>query len=100
MENKISDISIEITIQKPVAKVWEIWTTAADIMQWNVPFDNWHSPRAKNDLHEGGSFCYRMEAKDGSEGFDHSGIFAKIIPNQLKGTSKNPIFLRHPYILI
>jgi uncharacterized protein YndB with AHSA1/START domain len=75
MDNKLLALTVEITIDKPVEYVWNVWTTPADIMQWNIPFDDWHSPRVENDLNEGGSFLFRMEAKDGSTGFDHSGNY-------------------------
>lgn len=76
-------LSVEITIDQPIAYVWEIWTSPVDIMQWNIPFDNWHSPRVVNDVRPGGQFSYRMEAKDGSEGFEHSGTYENIIKNKL-----------------
>jgi uncharacterized protein YndB with AHSA1/START domain len=83
MDNKSLAITVEITIDKPVEYVWNVWTTPTDIMQWNIPFDDWHSPRVENDLNPGGSFLFRMEAKDGSTGFDHSGKYDKVINNQL-----------------
>lgn len=49
-------------------------------MQWNNADDDWHTPRAEIDLREGGRFLYRMEAKDGSVGFDFNGILTKVIP--------------------
>ena len=51
-------------------------------MQWNIPFDNWHSPMVENDLKSGGGFLFRMEAKDGSEVFDHTGKYDRVIDNQ------------------
>ncbi|MCP9748917.1 SRPBCC domain-containing protein [Lacihabitans sp. CS3-21] len=76
-------LKVEITINKPVDLVWECWTNPADIMLWNVPFPNWHSPKVENNLRAGGLFSFRMEAIDGSEGFDHTGKYDKVIKNQL-----------------
>jgi uncharacterized protein YndB with AHSA1/START domain len=83
MDTQSSAITVEVTVNKPVENVWQVWVRPADIMQWNIPFDDWHSPRVENDLKPGGSFLFRMEAKNGSEGFDHSGIYDKVISNQL-----------------
>jgi uncharacterized protein YndB with AHSA1/START domain len=83
MDNKAQTITVEVTIDKPIDLVWQVWSSPADIMQWNIPFDDWHSPRVDNDLQTGGSFLFRMEAKNGSEGFDHSGVYDKVIINQL-----------------
>jgi uncharacterized protein YndB with AHSA1/START domain len=63
--------------------VWKFWTTPADIVKWNNASEDWHTPHAENDLRVGGKFNYRMEAKDGSMGFDFWGIYDKIVINQL-----------------
>lgn len=76
-------LKVEITINKPMDLVWECWTNPADIMLWNVPFANWHSPKVENDVRLGGLFSFRMEAIDGSEGFDHAGKYDTVIKNQL-----------------
>jgi uncharacterized protein YndB with AHSA1/START domain len=68
-------ITIETTIDAPVAKVWDYWSTPAHIIKWNSPSDDWHTPRAENDLREGGKFSSRMEARDGSMGFDFAGVY-------------------------
>lgn len=68
-------ITIETTINAPVEKVWENWTNPKHITQWNNASDDWHTPRAENDLRVGGSFSSRMEAKDGSMGFYFGGIY-------------------------
>lgn len=83
MSSQTLNITIEIAINKSIDDVWEFWITPADIEQWNNPFENWHCPRVENDLTPGGSFLYRMEAKDGSGGFDHSGIYDKVLSHQL-----------------
>jgi uncharacterized protein YndB with AHSA1/START domain len=76
------NITVETLVEAPVAKVWSAYTTPADIMQWNAASDDWHTTSATVDLREGGKFCSRMEAKDGSFGFDFEGTYTKIIPNE------------------
>ena len=71
-------INIGNTIQAPVSKVWEYWTKPEHITQWNSASDDWHTTRAENDLREGGKFLSRMEAKDGSFGFDFAGVYDKV----------------------
>ncbi|WER48782.1 SRPBCC family protein [Cupriavidus sp. WKF15] len=64
-------------------KVWRAYTTPADIMQWNAASDDWHTTAATVDLRVGGAFSSRMEAKDGSMGFDFAGTYTKIVEHQL-----------------
>lgn len=73
-----SRITIEATVNAPVAKVWKAWNTPADIMQWNTADPGWHCPFSENDLRVGGKFKNRMEAKDGSFGFDFEGEYNKV----------------------
>jgi uncharacterized protein YndB with AHSA1/START domain len=75
-------ITVETTVNAPVETAWQCWTTPACIMQWNSASDDWHTPRATVDLREGGEFSSRMEAKDGSMGFDFAGVYTKVVPNQ------------------
>lgn len=75
---KKSTIMVKTEISAPIDKVWHCWTTPNDIIKWNNASDDWHTPRAENNLQEGGSFCYRMEAKDGSFGFDFAGVYEKV----------------------
>jgi len=75
-------ITIETTVQAPVERVWALWTTPEHITQWNSASPDWHSPRAENDLREGGKFVYRMEARDGSMGFDFNGEYTKVVPHR------------------
>ena len=75
-------ITIETTINAPVHSVWEAWTTPEDIVQWNFANADWHCPGAQINLRQGGSFNYRMEAKDGSMGFDFTGKFKKVVEHQ------------------
>lgn len=76
-------ITIETAVKAPVEKVWKTWSTPKDISQWNNASDDWHTPFSKNDLRTGGKFSSRMEAKDGSIGFDFAGVYDKVIPNEL-----------------
>jgi uncharacterized protein YndB with AHSA1/START domain len=68
-------ITVETTVNAPVQKVWEYWTKPDHITKWNFASDDWHSPWAKADFREGGTFTARMEAKDGSMGFDFGGVY-------------------------
>lgn len=77
-----TNISVNTTINAPIEIVWKRWITPEDIIQWNSPLNDWHTPRAENDFCKGGKFIYRMEAKDGSMGFDFSGVYQKVEPNQ------------------
>ncbi|MCB1043662.1 MAG: SRPBCC family protein [Acidobacteria bacterium] len=76
-------ITIEAEVHAPLAVVWDAWVTPDDITQWNFALDSWCCPNATIDLRVGGRFNYRMEAKDGSMGFDFEGTFTKINPRQL-----------------
>jgi uncharacterized protein YndB with AHSA1/START domain len=75
-------ITVENTIHAPVAKVWEYWTSPIHITKWNNASEDWHTLRAENDLRVGGSFSSRMEAKDGSFGFDFGGIYDAVTPQK------------------
>ena len=61
-------------------QVWNVWTSPDHIVKWNNASDDWHTPKAENDLRVGGKFTYRMEAKDGSVGFAFSGIYEEVDP--------------------
>jgi uncharacterized protein YndB with AHSA1/START domain len=76
-------ITIEATVNAPVEKVWKYWTMPEHITQWNNASDDWHTPHAENDLRVGGKFLSRMEAKDGSFGFDFGGVYDDVKTNQL-----------------
>ncbi len=75
-------ITVETTVNAPVASVWHAYTTPDDIKQWNAASDDWHTTTATVDLREGGAFSSRMEAKDGSMGFDFAGTYTKIVENE------------------
>jgi len=75
-------ITIETTVNAPVDKVWECWNKPEHITQWCSASDEWHTPRAENDLRVGGKFNSRMEAKDGSMGFDFGGVYDDVKTNE------------------
>ena len=72
-------IKVETTVNTPLKKIWDLWTVPEHIMQWNNASPDWHTPNAENDLKVGGTFIYRMEAKDGSFGFDFGGTYNVIV---------------------
>jgi len=76
-------ITVEAIINAPVEKVWQCWTDPRHIVHWNYASDDWHTSRAENDLREGGKFSFRMESRDGSQGFDYSGKHTKIVSQKL-----------------
>jgi len=76
-------ITVENTVKAPIEKVWKYWTSPEHIVNWNYASDDWHTPRAENDLRPGGKFLSRMEAKDGSFGFDFEGIYDTVKTNEL-----------------
>jgi len=76
-------ITVETTVNAPLEKVWSFWTGVDHITKWNSASADWHTPRATNDLRTGGKFTSRMEAKDGSIGFDFGGIYSEVKPHQL-----------------
>jgi uncharacterized protein YndB with AHSA1/START domain len=78
-------ITIEAIVNTPVAKVWQIWNNPAAIMQWCAASPDWHAINAENDLRQGGKFSSRMEAKDGSFGFDFWGIYDVVEENKRIG---------------
>ena len=75
-------ISVQTTINANIDKTWNGWNSPEHITRWNSASPDWHTPKAENDLREGGNFSYRMEAKDGSFGFDFAGIYDQVKPKQ------------------
>ncbi|RTE09501.1 SRPBCC family protein [Paenibacillus whitsoniae] len=68
-------VTVEAVIQAPVEKVWRYWSEPEHITKWNQASETWHAPFSENDLRVGGKFLTRMEAKDGSMGFDFGGVY-------------------------
>ncbi len=78
-----TSVTVQSTVNAPVEKVWEYWTKPEHITKWNHASDDWHSPSAENDLRVGGKFSARMEAKDGSMGFEFGGVYDAVETNEL-----------------
>ena len=76
-------ITVETLVKAPIAKVWSAYTTPDDIKQWNAASDDWHTTTSTVDLRVGGAFSSRMEAKDGSFGFDFAGTYTNIVSDEL-----------------
>ena len=77
------ELTVKAVVNAPVDKVWEYWTAPEHIVNWNHASDDWHSPFARNDLKAGGEFLFRIEAKDGSHGFDFSGVYDEVQPHKI-----------------
>lgn len=78
MQPTKESITVTTRVKAPVDKVWKAWTSPEDITKWNYASEDWHSPRAENDLREGGKFSVRMESKDGQHGFDFGGEYDEV----------------------
>lgn len=76
-------ITVQTLIDAPADRVWQAYTSPDHITQWNAASDDWHTTQARVDLREGGEFCSRMEAKDGSMGFDFAGTYTRVEPQSL-----------------
>ncbi|OLY92031.1 Uncharacterized conserved protein YndB, AHSA1/START domain [Cnuella takakiae] len=76
-------LTVQTTVAAAPEKAWELFTRPEHITQWNQASEDWHTTTATNDLREGGSFSYRMEAKDGSFGFDFAGTYRQVEPYSL-----------------
>jgi len=75
-------ITVVVVVDADVGKAWESFISPDSITRWNFAGDTWACPRASNDLNEGGAFDYRMEARDGSAGFDFSRVYLRILPHR------------------
>jgi uncharacterized protein YndB with AHSA1/START domain len=82
-KEKTITITVETTVKAPMEKVWKYWTSPEHIIHWNNASSDWHTPKAENDLRIGGKFTSRMEAKDGSFGFDFGGVYDDVKTNEL-----------------
>ncbi|MHA4811473.1 SRPBCC family protein [Flavitalea flava] len=80
-------ITIETTVNAPVEKTWSLFNSPEHVIKWNSAIPEWHTPRAENDLRTGGKFLFRMEARDGSMGFDFGGVYDRVdLYNQIDYT--------------
>lgn len=75
-------ITAKAKVKASVNKVWDLWSDPKHIVKWNAASEEWHTPRAENDLRVGGKFLSRMEAKDGSFGFDFGGTYDEVVPQK------------------
>ena len=75
-------ITVETVVNAPLERVWDAWSNPDDIRQWNAAQDDWHTTSSTVDLREGGTFSSRMEAKDGSAGFDFAGTYTRVVPEK------------------
>ncbi len=91
-------IQVETEINAPIGTVWKCWTTPEDIMQWNAASDDWHTTAATVDLREGGVFSSRMEARDGSMGFDFTGEYTRVAEPTVIEATFGGRFLRVEFI--
>ncbi|MCO4292531.1 SRPBCC family protein [Solitalea sp. MAHUQ-68] len=82
IENR-TKVTVETIVNAPVEKVWQYWIGPEHITKWNSASDDWHTPHAENDVRIGGKFLARMEAKDGSMGFDFGGVYDDVKENEL-----------------
>lgn len=76
-------IQVEVLVHAPIDAAWKAYVSPQAITQWNFASEDWHTPHATVDLRVGGVFSSRMEAKDGSAGFDFTGTYTNIIRNEL-----------------
>ncbi|MEX0624905.1 SRPBCC family protein [Saccharospirillum sp.] len=76
-------ITIETVVKANLSSVWDMWNNPEDIKQWNSAQEDWHTTRSTVDLREGGTFSSRMEAKDGSMGFDFEGTYTRVVPQSI-----------------
>jgi uncharacterized protein YndB with AHSA1/START domain len=80
MSNTI--VTVQTSIDAPIEIVWKAWTVPKHITQWNAASADWHTPSAENNLQAGGNLKYRMEAKDGTLGFDFEGEYTEVALNE------------------
>ncbi|RYZ46745.1 MAG: polyketide cyclase [Sphingobacteriales bacterium] len=76
-------ITVSGTVNVSADKAWEIWTNPEHVKNWNSASPDWHTPKAENDLREGGAFSFTMAAKDGSFSFDFGGVYDEVKPHEL-----------------
>ena len=76
----LTPITVSTFVRADLERAWAAFTDPASVMRWNAASDDWHCPRAVNDLRAGGTYDYRMEARDGSHGFDMAGTFLEVTP--------------------
>ncbi len=75
-------ITVECSVNAPINLVWEAWNQPEHITNWYFASADWHAPSAENDLRVGGKFKTRMEARDGTMGFDFEGVYTNVVANE------------------
>ena len=85
-----TQVTVEVMVNASPERAWEAFTSPMSIVGWNFASPDWHCPQATNELRSGGAFCYRMEARDGSFGFDFEGKFLEVSPARLLRYSLGP----------
>ena len=83
MESDKTVITVTTKVNAPVETVWQVWTSPEHIVQWNNASEDWHTPKAENDLQVGGAFVYTMAARDGSMSFDFGGVYDEVVPHEV-----------------
>ncbi len=78
--SSLDPIMVSVSVQATPKRAWEMFTDPTSVTEWNFASPDWHCPRAQSELRKGGNFCYRMEARDGSFGFDFEGTFLEFSP--------------------
>ena len=78
----MEQVTIKASFKSSLNKVWDYWTSPEHIVKWNTASEDWHTTKADNDLRVGGKFMSRMEAKDGSFGFDFEGTYDEVVPHK------------------
>jgi len=78
-----NQIEVKTLVKAPLNMVWNCWTDPKHIVKWNHASEDWHTTKAESNLVDGGIFSYRMEAKDGSFGFDFEGVFTHVVTEKL-----------------
>jgi uncharacterized protein YndB with AHSA1/START domain len=73
-----SKITVQATVDTNTKKAWDCYTNPQHITKWNFASDDWHCPTATNDMQVGGKYSARMEAKDGSFGFDFEAVYNEV----------------------
>jgi uncharacterized protein YndB with AHSA1/START domain len=76
----MTEITVQALVECGIDRAWDAYTNPAAITQWNFAVPEWHCPRAENDLRVGGTVRSRMEARDGSMGFDFEGVYTEVVP--------------------
>jgi uncharacterized protein YndB with AHSA1/START domain len=78
--SSVEPVTVSVSLRTHPERAWTMFTDPTSVTEWNFALPSWHCPQARSELREGGRFCYRMEARDGSFGFDFEGTFLEVCP--------------------